>query len=168
LAAEFVTIHPMRTYFAAALVSLPVVISVACGGSTPPPANPDPAASTSVATTAPTHPPCSDAPFNPGDVMTKEPAVLNACFASAGKITPNFCGSAKIAVEIGKDGRVTRAEVADSTLPEGVTECMKARLANMQFACPKEGSGTYTIPVGMPVGGCPGMPGAAPAPAPVK
>ncbi len=149
------------------LVSIPFVMPfmmVACGSSNPPPVTAEPAGSTSVASggTGPTHPPCSDAPVNPADVIAKEPAILNACLASAGKGAPNPCGSAKIAIEVGKDGRVTRAEVAQSTLSEGATDCIKARLAAMQFACPKEGSGTYTIPVGMPVGGCPGMPAPAP------
>jgi len=112
--------------------------------------------------TPPPPPACTDAPANPGEVIAKEPGVFNACLAGA-KPDPNLCGNAKIAVTIGKDGRVSNAQVAQSSLPAGVTDCIKARLAAMQFACPKEGSATYTIPVGMPgtpAGGCPGLPGA--------
>ena len=106
--------------------------------------------------------PCNDAPQSPGDVMAKEPTVFQTCLAGA-KPDPNLCGSAKIAVTIGKDGKVSSAQVAQSTLPAGVTECIKARLSSMQFACPKEGSASYTLPVGFGsptgTGGCPGIPG---------
>jgi hypothetical protein len=84
--------------------------------------------------------------------------------APGGKLDGNLCGSAKIAVEIGKDGRVVRAEVAQSTLPESVTNCIKARLAAVTYACPAEGTATYTVPVGLPISGASGAcPGMAPA-----
>jgi len=141
--------------------SIVVGIAAACGGGAKPANEPAPVASASVAPTA-TTPACSDAPANPAEVIAKEPALFNACFASAGKLDPNLCGQAKIAVEIGKDGRVSRAEVASSTLPPGVTDCLKARLGAIQYACPKEGSGTYTVPFGLPIGSptgaCPGLP----------
>ncbi len=144
-------------------VSLAFGVFTACGGSAQPANTPAPGPSTSVAA-APTSttPACSDAPANPAEVIAKEPALFNACFAStAGKLDPSLCGQAKIAVEIGKDGRISRAEVASSTLPPAVTDCLKARLASIQYACPKEGSGTYSVPFGLPIG-CPGMPAPAP------
>lgn len=148
-------------------LALALGIATACGGGNKPATDPVTVSSASAAPT-PTTPACSDAPANPAEVMAKEPAVFNACFASAGKLDPNLCGQAKIAVEIGKDGRVARAEVASSTLPQGVTDCLKARLSAIQYACPKEGSGTYTVPFGLPIGSptgaCPGLPGAAPSP----
>jgi hypothetical protein len=137
----------------------------ACGskGGAKSPEGTEPTASTT-ASTPPPPPACADAPANPGEVLAKEPTVFNACLAGA-KPDPKLCGSAKIAVTIGKDGRVSNAQVAQSTLPDGVTDCIKARLAAMQFACPKEGSASYTIPVGFPgTGGCPGLPGAPAAP----
>ncbi|MBI2391475.1 MAG: AgmX/PglI C-terminal domain-containing protein [Deltaproteobacteria bacterium] len=148
-------------------------LAAACGGSSKPPAEPAPVPSASLAPAAPTAttPACSDAPANPGDAIAKEPQVFNACLASAGKMDGgSLCGQAKIAVEIGKDGRVSRAEVASSTLPPAVTDCLKARLSAMQFACPKEGTGTYTVPFGLPIGSptgaCPGMPAPAPTGSP--
>lgn len=91
---------------------------------------------------------------------------MSACLAGATKLDANLCGQAKIAFEIGKDGRVTRAEVASSTLPPGITDCIKARLAALQYACPKEGTAAYTLPVGLPTGTatgvCPGLPAAPP------
>lgn len=140
-----------------------LALAAACGGKgeAKSPAT-DPTASASTIAAPP--PACADAPANPGEVIAKEPNVFSACLAGAAKPGPNPCGSAKIAVTIGKDGRVSDAQVAQSTLPEGATDCIKARLAAMQFACPKEGSATYTIPVGFPgatpSGGCPGLPGA--------
>lgn len=159
---------PVMRAFAWVLASLG--LAVACGGSSKPAAEPAPVTSASVAPTAPT-PACSDAPANPADAIAKEPQVFNACLASAGKLEGgSLCGQAKIAVEIGKDGRVSRAEVASSTLPPAVTDCLKARLSAMQFACPKEGTGTYTIPFGLPIGSptgaCPGVPAPAPTGSP--
>ena len=69
----------------------------------------------------------------------------HACLAQGGKLDGNVCGSAKIAVEIGKDGRVVRAEVAQSTLPESVTNCVKARLAAVTYACPAEGRASPSV-----------------------
>lgn len=165
--------RPMRSLllFTGALsIAIPTAVAGAGCGSQPPPQTAEGQTST-VATAPPPPPPCTEAPFNPAEVLAKEPGVLNACLASAGKIEPNLCGQAKIAFEIGKDGRITRAEVAQSSLPAGVTECIKARLAAMQFACPKEGTATYTVPIGLPLGSatgaCPGMdapPAATPPP----
>jgi hypothetical protein len=136
---------------------------LACGGSNPP-AETAPAVA-SAAPAPPPPPPCKDGPVNPGEAMAKEPNVFAACLGGASKLTGNFCGQAKIAVEIGKDGRITRSEVASSTLPPGVTDCIKARLEAVQYACPKEGTATYTVPLGIPVGHptgeCPGLPGMA-------
>ncbi len=165
---SFLSVAPLSV----AIAVTPVVLgsSVGCGGSQPAPQNVEPQGS-AIATAPPPPPPCTDAPFNPAEALAKEPAVLNACLASAGKFEPSLCGQAKIAFEIGKDGRVTRAEVAQSSLPTGVTECLKARLAAMQFACPKEGTATYTVPVGLPIGtptgACPGLepPPVSPPPA---
>jgi hypothetical protein len=145
-------------------VSATFILAVACGPkqqvydpSTAASASAPPAPSATVA--------CTEGPANPAEVLAKEPAVLQACMASA-KIDANLCGSAKIAVEVGKDGRVVRAEVAQSTLPAGVTECIKARLAAVTYACPAEGTATYTVPVGLPIGGQTGAcPGFAPPPA---
>src|SRR3954465_7245404 len=99
-------------------VSATFVLAVACGPkqqvydpSTAASASAPPAPSAAVA--------CTEGPANPAEVLAKEPAVLQACMTSA-KIDANLCGSAKIAVEVGKDGRVVRAEVAQSTLPAGV------------------------------------------------
>lgn len=142
-------------------------VATACGGGNKPANEPAPVASASAAP-APTTPACSDAPVNPAEVIAKEPAVFSACFAPGGKLDPNLCGQAKIAVEIGKDGRVSRAEVASSSLPQAVTDCLKARLSAIQYACPKEGSGTYTVPFGLPIGSptgaCPGLPAPASSP----
>lgn len=151
-------------------VTLALGLFVACGGASQEPKAAAPGPFTSVAAPPPSAntPACSDGPANPAEEIAKEPALFNACFAAA-KLDPNLCGQAKIAVEIGKDGRVTRAEVASSTLPQGVTDCLKARLSAARYACPKEGTGTYTVPFGLPIGSptgaCPGLP-AAPAPAP--
>lgn len=139
-----------------------LALGAACGGSNKPPetqTGPFTSVAPSVAASAP---PCSDAPANPAEAMAKEPNVFSACLAGASKMTGNFCGHAKIAVEVGKDGRVTRSEVASSTLPAGVTDCIKARLEAVQYACPKEGTATYTVPLGIPIGSpvgeCPGLP----------
>jgi hypothetical protein len=145
-------------------ISITTVIALlhGCGGSS------KPAETAPVATAAalpPSPPPCTDAPVNPGDAIAKEPAVLNECLAGVAKIEPNLCGQAKIAFEIGRDGKVTRAEVASSSLPTGMTDyCIRARLSALQYACPRDGSATYTIPLGLPIppGACPG--GTAPAP----
>ena len=139
------------------------LIGIACGSSNKPAETVPPVASAS----APAAPPaCNDAPANPAAAMAKEPSVFGACLGGVGKLTGNFCGQAKIAVEIGKDGRITRSEVASSTLPPGVTDCIKARLEAIQYACPKEGTATYTVPLGIPIGHptgeCPGLPGAPP------
>lgn len=154
----------MRALVALFASLVPVVVAVACGGGKSQPQTatwtPD---SASTAAPSATQPACSDAPANPAEVMAKEPAVLSTCLASAGKVDTNLCGKAQIAVEVNKDGRVVRAEVASSTLPTAVTDCMKARLSSIQYACPKEGSATYTVPVGIPIGNdptgaCPGLP----------
>lgn len=141
---------------------LAVGLGLACGGSNKPPET-QTGTFTSVAAPSASAPPCSDAPANPAAAMAKEPGVFNACLGGLSKMTGNLCGHAKIAVEIGKDGRVTRAEVADSSLPPGVTDCIKARLEAQQYACPKEGTATYTVPLGIPMGNsptgeCPGLP----------
>ena len=141
------------------------VVSVACAKK-----QPDPAHATVYTATAPTtpppNPPCVDAPTNPGDVLAKEPGIVSACVANAGKFDTNLCGSAKIAVKIGKNGKVQSSEVAQSSLPIPVTDCIKARLASMQYACPTDDSAVYTVPVGLPLGGpngeCPGMPAMPP------
>ncbi len=134
---------------------------LACGGSNKPVETAPPVASAAPAPPPP--PPCKDGPLNPAEAMAKEPNVFSACLGGVGKLTGNFCGQAKIAVEIGKDGRITRSEVASSTLPPGVTDCIKARLEAVQYACPKEGTATYTVPLGIPIGHptgeCPGLPG---------
>src|SRR5688572_27567988 len=106
----------MRAFLACTLVLL------ACASSNKPVETAPP-----VASAAPAPPPCKDAPMNPMEAMAKEPNVYSACLGGLGKMTGNFCGQAKIAVEIGKDGRVVRSEVASSTLPPGVTDCIKAR-----------------------------------------
>jgi hypothetical protein len=143
-----------------ALLALAIAFTsvVACGGSNKPVEQPPVA----TAPTAAPPPACNEAPANPTEAMAKEPQVLSACLAGAAKLDANLCGQAKIAFEIGKDGRVTRAEVASSTLPVGVTDCIKARLAALQYACPKEGTAAYTLPVGLPTGSatgaCPGLP----------
>ncbi len=147
----------MRALLVLAIAS--VGLFVACGGSNKPAEQP----AVATASAAPPPPPaCNEAPANPAEAMAKEPQVLSACMAGAGKIDANLCGQAKIAFEIGKDGRVTRAEVASSTLPVGVTDCIKARLAALQYACPKEGTAAYTLPIGLPTGAatgvCPGLP----------
>ena len=115
-------------------------------------------------------PACKDAPPNPMVEIARQPAIVQACLANAAKVDANVCGSAKIDVRIGKDGKVSSAEVAQSTLPLPVTDCIKARLAAMQFACPSEGSASYTVPVGMPGGGpngeCPGIGAPATVPKP--
>lgn len=144
--------------------SIGVALGVACGGSNKPPeTQTGPFTSVAASSAAPTAPPCSDAPANPMDAMAKEPQVFNACLGGLSKMTGAICGHAKIAVEIGKDGRVTRSEVASSTLPPGVTDCIRARLDAQQYACPKEGTATYTVPLGIPIGSsptgeCPGLP----------
>jgi hypothetical protein len=138
-------------------------IAVACGGTNKPPET-QTGPFTSVAPSAvATAPPCSDAPANPLEAMAKEPKVFQQCLGGINNMTGSFCGHAKIAVEVGKDGRVTRSEVASSTLPPGVTDCIKARLEAQQYACPKEGTATYTVPLGIPIGNsptgeCPGLP----------
>ena len=153
---------------AACSLAVPLVF-VACGGKK---GAQSPNGGNSVVTTVGTLPgaapsSCKDAPVNPGDAIAKEPGVFNQCITNAGKLDPNVCGSAKIAVKIGKNGRVQDAEVAQSTLPVAVTDCIKARLGELQFACPTDDSAVYTVPVGFPVGGgphgeCPGMPGTTP------
>jgi hypothetical protein len=159
----------VRGWLLVACTGLPLFVGAACTKNEPLPKSADPMGSgASAASVGTTMTPCTDAPLNPAEAMAKEPGVMNACLASAAKggvAAP--CGNAKIAVEIGKDGKVIRADVADSTLPPGVTDCLKARLAAMQYACPKEGSATYTVPIGLPTGGvgggCPGLP-SVPAP----
>lgn len=149
--------YEMRALLVLAISSA-ALATPSCGGSSKPAEQP-------VASTTPPPPPppaCNEAPANPGEAMAKEPQVLSACMAGATKIDANLCGQAKIAFEIGKDGRVTRAEVASSTLPAGITDCIKARLAALQYACPKEGTAAYTLPIGLPTGSatgvCPGLP----------
>jgi hypothetical protein len=141
---------------------------VACGGKQSEPQTvtggpvPDPAPSA--------NPACKDAPPDPGVELSRQPQIIQACLANAAKVDANLCGSAKIDVRIGKDGKVSQAEVAQSTLPLPVTDCIKARLAAMQFACPSEGSASYTVPVGLPGGGpngeCPGVGSPATPPKP--
>jgi hypothetical protein len=147
----------------ASCVCATFLVSLACGPKQQV-YDPSTAASASAPPEAPSSAPaCTQGPANPAEVLAKEPAVLQACIASGGKIDANLCGSAKIAVEVGKDGRVVRAEVAQSTLPAGVTDCIKARLAAVTYACPAEGTATYTVPVGLPIGGATGAcPGFAP------
>lgn len=107
------------------------------------------------------NPACKDAPPDPAVEIARQPQIFQACFANATKVDANLCGSAKIDVRLGKDGKVQNAEVAQSTLPLPVTDCIKARLGAMQFACPAEGSASYSVPVGLPGGGpngeCPGV-----------
>jgi hypothetical protein len=151
----------------AAAVLLLSVAMVACGGKQSEPTTvtggpvPDP---------APAPPACKDAPPDPGVELSRQPQIIQACLANAAKVDANLCGSAKIDVRIGKDGKVSQAEVAQSTLPLPVTDCIKARLAAMQFACPGEGSASYTVPVGIPGGGpngeCPGIGSPATTPKP--
>lgn len=144
----------MRRFLVLLVPLLGLGLSLACGskGDAKSPSEPT---ATTTGTILPPTPPCNDAPANPGEVVAKEPGVFNACLSGAAKPDPKLCGNAKISVTIGKDGKVSNAQVAESTLPEGVTDCIKARLGAMQFACPKEGSANYTVPVGVP---CPGMP----------
>ncbi|MGZ3419817.1 MAG: hypothetical protein ACXWUG_31470 [Polyangiales bacterium] len=157
----------MRAWLLSLGVGMTFAVASACGPKQQV-YDPSAAASSSVPP-APSEsaPACTQGPANPAEVLAKEPAVLQACIASSGKIDANLCGSAKIAVEVGKDGRVVRAEVAQSTLPVGVTDCIKARLAAVTYACPAEGTATYTVPVGLPIGGptgaCPGLPAPPPA-----
>src|SRR5262245_29998061 len=101
------------------LVPFPVV--VACGGARKPVEGESRAVVTpgTLAPSAPP-PPCSDAPMKPGEVIAKEPTVFNTCLASAGAAPQALCGNAKIAVEVGKDGRISRAEVTQSSLPPAV------------------------------------------------
>lgn len=138
-----------------------VASSIACAKKQPDPANATVYTATEPST-PPLPPPCQDQPFNPSDVLAKEPGIVSACVANAGKLDTNLCGSAKIAVKIGKNGKVQSSEVAQSSLPIPVTDCIKARLAAQQYACPSDDSAVYTVPVGLPLGGpngeCPGMP----------
>jgi hypothetical protein len=146
-----------------AVATTVLIASYGCGPKNPP-QTVDSMQAAAAASSSAAQPPCVDAPANPADVIAKEPAILNACLANAGKVDANLCGSAKIAVKLGRNGKVQNAEVAQSTLPIPVTDCVKARLAAMQFACPTDDSAVYTIPVGLPLGGpngeCLGMPGA--------
>jgi hypothetical protein len=156
----------MRAAAACTLSVFVLASLVACGSSQPqtvtggPVPDPTPASA----------PPCKDAPVDPGVELARQPQIIQACLANATKVDANVCGSAKIDVRIGKDGKVSQAEVAQSTLPLPVTDCIKARLAAMQFACPGEGSASYTVPIGLPGGGpngeCPGIGSPATTPKP--
>jgi hypothetical protein len=155
----------LRTFTALVVASSGLFLFAACGKKEPQAPPGSGGGTATVATAAP--PECKEAPLDPTAVIAKEPALLNACLANAGKVDANLCGSAKIALKVGKNGRVQNAEVAQSTLPVAVTDCVKARLSALQYACPSDDSAVYTVPVGLPIGGpageCPGMP-ATPAP----
>ena len=125
----------------------------------------DPSAGGGGVAPAPSSAPCTNAPPNPAEELARQPQIFQACLQNAGKIDANLCGSAKLAIKLGKDGKVQNAEVAQSSLPIAVTDCLKARLGAMQFACPSDDSAVYAVPVGIAGGGpngeCPGMPAGA-------
>ena len=155
----------LRLHAALAAAFVPLLLTACPKKGAVAPHNPD---GTIVGTAPPPPPPCKEAQPSPGDILAKEPGIVTACITNAGKVNTNLCGSAKIALKLGRDGKVQNAEVAQSTLPIPVTDCIKARLAAITFACPSSDSAVYSIPVGLPGGGpngeCPGMPAGAPPP----
>lgn len=152
---------------ALAVAFLPLLLTACPKKEAVAPQNPD---GTIVGTAPPPPPECKEQQPNPGDILAKEPGIVTACITNAGKVDANLCGSAKIALQLGRNGKVQNAEVAQSTLPIPVTDCIKARLAAITFACPSTDSAVYSIPVGLPGGGpngeCLGMPGAPGTPVP--
>ena len=141
-----------------------LVLTAACGGKAKEPQAATwsaPSAGGGVAP-APSGPPCNNAPPSPVEELARQPQLFRACLQNVGRLDPNLCGSAKLAIKLGKDGKVQNAEVTQSSLPVAVTDCLKARLGAIQFGCPSDDSAVYTVPVGLAGGGpngeCPGIP----------
>jgi hypothetical protein len=118
--------------------SSPLLGPVGVAGSAAPPGPTGTAAITNSSSTG-----ISNAPH----VVAGMRAGFRRCYVRALKDDPNLRGKVTVIATVGANGEVTKTNVAKTSLPKSLTDCITARVGAAQFAPPDKAPAKVTIPI---------------------